>query len=521
MSVNAQCALARVAAGWCRGAGCGAKFAAVVGVLLIGGCSGPDPFARWSDPELAGVARRAAATDWLGGIDGAGGSSVTSLRATDEGNDPPKGRPTPESPESPETPATPQRAGETWFVSRALAGSWAVRAAVAEVDRKRAGVAVARGLPDPMASVTVGELAETAAGRVDAMFAVQQAFPFPGTLDARGRVAEAAVVTSRRELAQRIAAVRGDARRAYGSYQEAAAARVVLVQSERLLGQIESAVRSRVEVGKAGQDDLLRVSRRRLRVSNEIEQAKQRKARAAARLRELMNLPADAALPQPMEADWTPPALDRELIDRRVQRESPGVRVAMGEVQRQRQRLELARIERRPDFRVGASYAAVNDDGLAPSANGEDQITGTLGVTLPLWQGRYDAAEREAALGIGRAAAEVRGAQQSASAKAADALARLESQEAVLVRLRERMLPEGQQTIDIALAGYRTGRVNVLQLLEDWRALLDDQLAEARVLADLHRARADLAEVLGGPINPGPRSVENDDPLPDDEAEHE
>ncbi|MFW5682164.1 MAG: TolC family protein [Phycisphaeraceae bacterium] len=441
------------------------------------------------------------------------------MRATNEGNDPPGRQATPEPPDTPETP---ERAGETWFVSRALAGSWAVRAAVAEVDRKRAEIAVARGLPDPMASVTVGELAETAAGRVDAMFVVQQAFPFPGTLDARGRVAEAGVETARRELVRRIAGVRGDARRAYWSYQEAAAARVVLEQSEGLLGQqIESAVRSRVEVGKAGQDDLLRVSRRRLRVSNEIEQARQRQASAAARLRELMNLPAAAALPEPMDVDWTPPALDRASIDRRVQRDSPGVRVAQGEVQRQRQRLELARIERRPDFRVGAMYAPVADGGLAPSANGEDQIAGTLGVTLPLWRGKYDAAEREAALGVGKAAAEVRGAQQSASAKAADALARLESQQAVLDRLRERMLPEGRQTIDIALAGYRTGRVDVLQLLADWRSLLDDRLAEARVLADLHRARADLAEVLGGPINPERGVVKNDDPLPDDEAEHE
>ena len=189
--------------------------------------------------------------------------------------------------------------------------------------------------------------------------------------------------------------------------------------------------------------------------------------------------------------------------------------VARGEVQRQRQRLELARIERRPDFRVGASYAPVGEDGLAPSANGEDQIAGTLGVTIPLWKGKYDAAEREAGLGIGRAVAEVRAAQQTAVAKAMDALARLEAKQAVLDRLRERLLPEGQQTIDIAMAGYRTGRVDVLQLLEDWRALLDDRLAEARVLADLHRARADLAEVLGGPINPATRGVDKQDTPPD------
>ena len=461
-------------------------------LLLAGGCGGPDPFARWSDPELANAARGVSAGEAVneavrGGFDVKRVSEESASAVAD----------------------VPARAGEAWFVSRALAGSWAVRAAVAEVERRRSEIAIARGLSDPTASVTVGELAETAAGRVDAIFAVQQAFPFPGTLKARGRVAEAAVETARRELAERIARVRGDARRAYWSYHEAAAAIAILERSDSLLGQIESAVRSRVEVGKAGQDDLLRVSRRRLRVSNDVERSRQRRASAAAQLRELMDLDAEAALPEPMTAHWNPPALDRASLERRARRDSPRVLVARGEVQRQRQRLELARIERRPDFRVGASYAPVGDDGLASSANGEDQIAGTLGVTIPLWKGKYDAAEREAGLGIGRAVAEVRAAEQTAVAKAMDALARLEAKQTVLDRLRERLLPEGQQTIDIAMAGYRTGRVDVLQLLEDWRALLDDRLAEARVLADLHRARADLAEVLGGPINPVTRGVGN------------
>ena len=485
-----------------RRRGCRLSGAALrtAGILLLAGCSGVDPFANWSDPQLAETAGQASRGPAGVTMDDARLASNASPAADVE---------------------TPDRAGEAWFVSRSLAGSWSVRAAVAEIERRRAEIAIARGLPDPTASATVGELAETAAGQVDAIFAVQQAFPFPGTLDARGRVAEAAVETARRELAVRISSVRGDARRAYRSYQEAAAARAVLEQSEGLLGQIESAVRSRVEVGKAGQDDLLRVSRRRLRVSNEIERAEQRRASAAARLRELMGLNADAPLPVPMPATWSPPALDRETIDRRARRDSPAVRVAQGEVLRQRQRLELARIERRPDFRFGASYAAVGDDGLAPSANGEDQIAGTVGVTIPLWRGKHDAAEREVALGIGRAVAEVRAAQQSAGAKASDALARLTSRQAVLDRLRERLLPEGQQTIDIALAGYRTGRVDVLQLLEDWRALLDDRLAEARVLADLHRARADLSEVLGGPINAPAHDVPSEGASPAHETNHE
>ena len=464
-------------------------------VVMLGfasGCRSSDPFSAWSDAELAEAARSVdEAEGWL---EATGRRAAFETMAAADGE-------------------APQQAGDAWFVSRAVAGSWTVRAAMAEVDRRRAAVAVAEGLADPHASVTVGELAETAAGQVDAIFAARQAFPFPGTLRARGRVAQAAVETARRALAERLSAVRADARRAYWSYQEAAAAMGILEQSDGLLRQIESAVRSRVEFGEAGQDDLLRVSRRRLRVGNEIDEARRRREAAAARLRELMSMEPDATLPDPTAATWARPAMDRAAVMRRAERDSPAVLVARGEVDRQRERLKLARIERRPDFTVGAIYAPVGEDGLAASANGEDQVAGVLGVTIPLWQAKHDAAEREAALGIGRAIAEIRAAQASATAKASDALARLASKQAVLDRLRERLLPEGRQTIDIALAGYRTGRLDVLQLLEDWRALLDDRLAEARVIAELQRARADLAEVLGGPIA-GPRGgvQSNDEP---------
>jgi outer membrane protein TolC len=83
-------------------------------------------------------------------------------------------------------------------------------------------------------------------------------------------------------------------------------------------------------------------------------------------------------------------------------------------------------------------------------------------------------------------------------------LARLEADQQVLRRLRERMMPDAKQVIELALTNYRTGDTDFLQLLDDWQTLLDDQRQEARVVAGLHRTMADLEQALGGSMTPPP-----------------
>ena len=170
--------------------------------------------------------------------------------------------------------------------------------------------------------------------------------------------------------------------------------------------------------------------------------------------------------------------------------------------------MDLARRERLPDFVAGVQYGEVGD-GLAPSSNGDDQLAVTIGVTIPLWVEADDAAEREALRGIGEAAADARAAQDRAAFATDDALARLEADQQVLRRLRERMMPDAKQVIELALTNYRTGDTDFLQLLDDWQTLLGDQLQEARVVAGLHRTMADLEQALGGSMPPPPEDEQD------------
>jgi outer membrane protein TolC len=456
------------------------KATALLAVLVLGGCTGPQPFAAWDDQALA---NRVAEISRGHSAQIPGAAIAPHLPRSDD--------------------TIPDDAGVSWYVQQALASNPKVRASRQRIERLRERVPQVTALPDPMASITFGELAETAAGQVDYIVGVRQSLPFPGTLHARGEVARQEVVEALFALEDTINQIIGDTRRAYWSYDGAGREADVLREGQELLEQIEAAVQSRIRVGRADQSDALRVSRERAALDNRLSELEQRQRTAAAMLARLTSRATPRKWPNTASEEWEILTLDAERLRTWAQRHNPEVAAAQARIGTYRQRLDLARRERLPDFVAGVQYGEVGD-GLAPGSNGDDQLLVTLGVTIPLWVEADDAAEREALRGIGETVAEAWAAQDQAAFAVDDALARLEADQQVLRRLRERIMPDAKQVIELALTNYRTGDTDFLQLLDDWQTLLDDQRQEARVVAGLHRTMADLEQALGGSMTPPP-----------------
>ncbi|MAE60704.1 MAG: hypothetical protein CMJ49_05015 [Planctomycetaceae bacterium] len=452
------------------------------GLMTVAGCAGRHPLADWSDRDLA---------DRVRALDAGGGVDAAVDRGDDGTGDP-----------------APAGAGQAWYVRAAMASNAEIRAARQRVERMRERVVGAGTLADPTATTRFGQLAETAAGQVDYMVGVQQSLPFPGTLDARSEVARQKVTEALYALEVTVADVEAAVRGAYWSMYAATHEAAVLGQNRELLLQIESSVRSRLRVGDAGQDDLLRVSRRLAALENQVAGLGQRQRTAGAMLNRLMSRGPGSTLPEPAVAGWEAAELDRDGLVGRAMRGNPQVRMAQARVGTAHRELKLARIEPLPDVVVGVQYGAVRASGLSPVADGTDQIAATVGVTIPLWTEKYAAAEREALRGTGEAIAQVRAVQDRAAFEVDDALARIESHQDVLARVQEKMMPESRQTIRLALTAYEADDVDLLQLLDDWQSLLDDQVHEARIVAALHRAMADLEKTLGGPVE----ATATDDP---------
>jgi outer membrane protein TolC len=58
-------------------------------------------------------------------------------------------------------------------------------------------------------------------------------------------------------------------------------------------------------------------------------------------------------------------------------------------------------------------------------------------------------------------------------------------------------MPRAEQARDVSVADYRTGRTDILQVIDNYRALLTFQIQLARFDADLGQSLASLDRVVG------------------------
>ncbi len=384
------------------------------------------------------------------------------------------------------------------YVRLALERNPRIRAAEHNVDRLTQRIDQVTSLNDPMFMFSpVGEMAQTASGQVGLMTGVSQQVPYPGKLAARGRVAAQDVAVAAAQLEQVKLDVIAQTRQAYWRHYFAVRAIEVTRQSRSLLYNLRSSAEAMLEAGRAMQQDVLRASVELGDVDRKLVELEQGKRSAAAMLNQMLDRPMDAAIPDPPPIEPRDLSLQHAALLAEASENNPQLAAAHHRIETFRERLELARLQRRPDMTVGINYAAVDDEGLSPVANGNDQWWLTFGVNLPIWASKNNAAEREARFGIQQELAALRDVNNRVAFDVEDALARVESQQRLVALFRDVIIPDAKQTVDASVNAYQSGKVDFLTLIDNWRRLLEFELQYHRSLAQLERDLADLEQAVG------------------------
>ena len=452
-------------------------FLAAAAVLLVGGCAarfGHAPLAEWADDDPA---------TWTLGHDAAN-HRTDALPTT--------------GPAADEVPAD-AAAGD--YVALALTRNPELIAATYRVDRVAARVPQATSLDDPMLSVTpIGEMAETAAGRVGLMSGVSQKLPLPQKLNARGNIVRGDVAVARSELEQARLRVVADTRQAYWSLYYAVRSLEETRQSRELLSSFRQITSAKFAAGTATQADVLRATTELSNVDNQLLTLAQQRDTAAARLNSLIDRPVTATLPEPAAVEPRDASLQLDALLAAAGAGNPQLRGVLAEIEQGRSRLRLARLNYVPDLTVSANYNFVNDGGLALAANGDDQYWVGFAINLPVWYGRLRAAEREAFRGIQENVSRLTAAQNRLAFQVREAYAAVDTQQRMVALFRDAILPQAKQTVDASAAGYQAGNVDFLAYVEAWRRLLDYRLMYQRSVSQLEQQLAELERLVGRPL---------------------
>jgi cobalt-zinc-cadmium efflux system outer membrane protein len=382
-------------------------------------------------------------------------------------------------------------AGPDELARQAIAHHPSIAAARHKAERLAAKAPQERSLPDPMAEIGAGSLAETAAGTVTAMGGVKQKFPFPGKLREAASAAESEAAAARAEVKTMELKLTEQVHAAWWDLSLASQSIEITRESRSVLQAVRDSVDARVGAGQADQADQLRLGNEISLVDRDLADADQLQNTAKARLNSLLNRPSGAPLPAAHRTAIPSEGSLQNLLAR-AQSQHPEVAAAEQRTNAFQHRLKRAELEKYPDFTAGIAGATVSDSGLSAVSNGRDQIYATLGINIPLWQEPRRAMIKEATEGIAETEAMIASTRSDLRYRIEDAWFRAKTARDISTLFESRLIPDSRQAYEVTLTGYSAGTSDFTGLLETWRQHLSYRLQLARNQSQLGKATATL-----------------------------
>jgi len=350
----------------------------------------------------------------------------------------------------------------------------------------------AGALPDPMLTTGVMDVLlpnfnfnQSDFTEVDAE--LSQAIPWPGTLGARTKVAQASATGARAEAGE----VRRDVIAAMAAaYYRLGYAVTALETARRQRELLEAAVQlstTRYATGLAPQSDPLQAKLARDRLRSEEFALEGERAAALAAVNALRNRPPTEPVPlRPFDPaavrTAAAPLPPTDSLVAAALAVHPRLAARRAAVEQATQTIRVERFDGRPDFTFTVRY------GYRPPAFAfkfPDFFSAFVGVRLPIWAGRKqhrlaDAARSDssvAASGLHDAAAQL-------GRDVTETAARVEAARQRLVLLVDGVLPTARGTVESVLRSYQVGRTEFLTLLSVEDARYRAELEAAAVAAD-------------------------------------
>jgi len=359
----------------------------------------------------------------------------------------------------------------------------------------------AGSLPDPMLSlsysnVPVDDFAIDKEPMTSRDIGFTQAFPFPGKLTLKEEIARlgAMQADNRAEAVRNL--VRFRVKRDFFALIENRAVRRLTERNKAFLGELLSIANARYVVGKAPQQDLFKVQVEISRMENMLIALRKHETAILSDLNTLRDRPVGATVDLPSSYPVPEILYDEEEMVEIATASNPDLKRESDSVRQKEKALLLARKQIYPDFQVGAAYKIREDS--QTGADRPDFFSANVMISLPLWHGRKQDEEVEAAVrdlssresGYRNAVNAVRNRIRTVTAE----IARVRSS---LSLFDSGLLPQARESVNSSLSAYQVGQVEFASVLLGQIALYQQEIEREKTSNALGLAVAELELALG------------------------
>ncbi len=380
------------------------------------------------------------------------------------------------------------------LVAIALARNPGIKSAAERFQAERSRVPQVRSLPDPMVSGGwMGNIAPFSVQQGDPSsyrgLIVSQAFPFPGKLGLRGKIADREAEAGQWEYEQTRRQVVSDVKTAYYAYFYDNKAIEITEKNKDLLQKLENIAEARYRVGKGIQQDVLRAQIEVARIDQKLIVLQQEEDTARARLNTLLYRDLESPLPSPTPVKVADFHDSLEVLYAMAHRNDPGLERDKRMVESNQYAVHLAQKAYKPDFDVAYSYEQ------RPDMQGMHGVM--VGVNIPVF---FRSKQRE---GVIEASHELNAARHELDDRLNEVNFEIKQQYLAATAARNLMnlyskaiVPQSSLALESSMSAYEVGKVDFLSMLDNFVYVLNYEVGYYQELSNYETALARMEPLV-------------------------
>jgi outer membrane protein TolC len=359
-------------------------------------------------------------------------------------------------------------------------------------------------LPDPSLAANVfAQPIETAAGSQRANLTIRQLIPWLHRLDAQQQRAYLDAVAAHQMYEVERLRIRADVHVLWyklfvlGKHLEVSQA------NQRLLKSLIAVANARVGIGKAASGDVLLGTLEYSKLEEQVVTLKQQLASTKASLNRVVGRDASTEIAVPAELQVKLPDWSHESLREQAWENQPAIAAALTRTEATRWGMEIARLKRRPDISLSASWYATDNNRPPSSAVdvGDDAWAIGAQLSIPLWRQKYDAQQREADWLHAASHASVEELMHEYDARLRDLWEQAKAAQETASLYKSTILPQAKQTLDVDQQSYSNGVVEFDRLIRDFRTVLTLELGYHRAVGQLATALARIRQATADELS--------------------
>lgn len=384
------------------------------------------------------------------------------------------------------------------LIKEALENNPRVKAAHEEWQASLEQISQAKGFPDPMLSFAYfGQSIETRLGPQRNKISLSQKIPFFGKLSLKENIAQENSSIFEVQLTKVAADIILQVKEAYFSLYWFEKAIDLRNEEKEVLGRLAKIAQKKYETGLANQQDVLKAHLEISRLAEKILTLKQGKKTIEAKLNALLNRPTTSPIGRIGEIEEAHLTFSLAELFEMARNGRPELKQAQHFILKSEKSIELAKKNNWPDFTLKFEYFDIGAGSTSHPEDGRNAWLGAIGVNIPLWRGKYKAAEAEAVIRLTANQKRFEEIKSDTAAQVSEYYQEVKTYKDQLALYRHSLIPQAEQTLKASEVAYLSGKVDFLNLLESERMILQIKTGYFKNLSESRKSLARLERLVG------------------------